>query len=135
MQRTGRLTPIAEKLSEEERAIITGNAFLECDEIAGPEYEAKRRAFLLACKGLAQKELPAAIREGLKRARARGVRIGRPQKVADELLLRVFRETRRNIAATARAVGLSYAATYERLHRKGMVSDKASGPRLAGGCG
>ncbi len=80
MQRVGKLSPIAEKLSAEERSLVAHDAWLKAGD-SDEEYEVRRRAALAAAKQLGKKETCEAIRKAMAEARTRGVRLGRPPKV------------------------------------------------------
>ncbi len=151
MQRHGKTSPINEKLTPEERCIAIGSEMLEAD--SDEEFASRRRAFLLACKALGEKaagrmaDLGALanelrqrrsteVKNGLAGARARGVRLGRPQRVSDEELQRLF-ELLKTGAAVARVLKMHPASVNERLlrlygKRRFSSSDTpAVGPRPA----
>jgi hypothetical protein len=148
VQRRGRTTEIAQKVSLEEQVFSAMERWADSGD-SDAEYEANKRACIALAKRLGSKELAAELdeirlqltqtvearraklRRALARARAAGVRLGRPPTVSEELLRRVFAETR-SVAATARIVGLSYSTVHERLHRKTTITDTVTGPRLAG---
>lgn len=117
LQRTGKMVPILEKLTPEERAISAGTAMLEAD--SDEDYAAHRRAWLTACGDIGAKKTGAElaamkervealeaslvkvaddmrrqrseeVKAGLSRARAAGVRLGRPPKVSLAELERLF---------------------------------------------
>lgn len=109
VQRTGKTQPIAEKLSAEERVIEAGNAMVQAED-DDEGYEEKRRAFLLASKGLGQKASREAMKLALDSARARGIRLGRPPKVD----LKTLRELMKLRAPqlVARLLGVSERTLY-----------------------
>ncbi len=127
-QRTGKLKPIAQKVSPEERAIQAGTAMLEAD--SDEEYSAKRRSWLIACKALGRKggdqeqlgniadrlraQRSAEVRAGLSAARAKGVQLGRPPKVSLMELERLFRLLGSGLAV-ARVLGVHQAGVNARL--------------------
>lgn len=143
-QRTGKMTQIAEKISLEEQFINAADILARADD--DEEWEAAKKSILALGKRLGNKGLntdleqlrgevemlrtrapvgftPARrekIRQAMARARANGKHVGRPPKVDDALLSRIFANTR-SVASTARALGISYSTAYERLHRKGSA--------------
>jgi hypothetical protein len=128
-QRTGKLTPIAEKLTPEQRAFEAGNAMLEWDgDDAG--FERLRRAYILACKVLGRKAHDDAVAKGRTAARARGVHMGRPPRVSDEELVHAYEVSRGNVSQTARYLRMAVSSVYERLLRKGLLPERRARPRL-----
>ncbi len=77
--RKGKLHPLQEKLSPEERLIVAATEHLEAD--GDEDWERTRRATINAAKALGTKARSMTIREALAEAQARGVRIGRPPEV------------------------------------------------------
>jgi len=154
MQRRGRTTAIAEKVSIEEQIINAFDRMANAEEDS--EYHAAKKACIALAKRFGSKELEtevselrlqltqsveqrrAKLRRALARARANGVRLGRPPKVPDEELARVFEASDRNISRTARVLQMAVSSVYERLFRKKVISERRarrmSSPRLAAEC-
>lgn len=128
MQRTGKLTPIAEKLTHEDRALDAMNDWAEAGD-NDEEYAARRRAAIVACKGLGRKAVSEAIKAALERARAAGKRIGRPPKTVESEVLRVLRLVQerygnaQSITMTAEILGMHRTTVHRYLRvAKGRVS-------------
>ena len=152
-QRHGRTTAIAERVSIEEQIINAFDRMANADGDA--EYEAAKKASIALAKRLGSKELEtelnelrmqltqaveqrrAKLRRALARARAAGVRLGRPPKVSDEQLMRTF-EVTDSVTMTAQLHGLHRSTVYDRLSRlvgkSAFPRHRASAPRprLAG---
>ena len=131
-QRGNKLTPIAEKLSAEQRAFEAGNAMLEWEgDDSG--FERLRRAYILACKVLGRKAYLDAVQKGLEAARARGVRLGRPPKVGlAEIQSKL--SIVKSVAMVAQLLGV-HRRTIERHLRAaktGILPHAPRGPRKAG---
>jgi DNA invertase Pin-like site-specific DNA recombinase len=105
LQRTGKTAPIAEKLSLEERVIVTHDEMMRAGD-DDDEYERARRAMLLACKALGKKEASQALKQSFAAAKARGVRLGRPPKADAEEIRRTL-EIIGSVTLTARLLGVS----------------------------
>jgi hypothetical protein len=131
-QRHGKTTAIAEKVSLEEQVFNAMEAWAEAD--GDEEYEERKRACIALAKRLGSKELAAELneirlqltqtvearreklRQALARARASGVRLGRPPRISDEQLQHTF-EVTRSVTMTAQLHGLHRSTVYERLAR------------------
>ncbi len=155
--RTGKMTPIAEKLSPEERAVVAGTAMLEAD--SEEDYKAHRRTWLSACAALGGKAGPELanlkakvtaleqelsklademrrqrseeVKAGLSAARAKGVRLGRPPKVSLAELERLFSLLGSGVAV-ARVLRMHQATVNDRLSKafgKRRISRITNGPR------
>jgi hypothetical protein len=131
LQRTGKTAPIAEKLTPRERVLEAGDAWLNASD-DDDEYDRAERAFILQAKNLGRAAVVEAIKVGLADARARGVRIGRPPKVTDEELLHAFTVANGSVTMTARFLRLAISSVYERLLRKGLLSERRGRPRMTG---
>lgn len=130
LQRTGKTQPIAEKVSAVQRCHDAWDLVLNAGD-DNEEYETRLRAAISASKALGRKESLEAIRTGMARAKAKGVRIGRPPKVSDEELLRLLKLFGTQ-AMVARVLRLARSTVCERLVtvRKRRVSEHR--PRMAG---
>lgn len=121
VQRTGKTQPIAEKLSLEERVIMAGNAMVQAED-DNEGYEEKRRAFLLASKGLGQKASRDAMKLALDSARARGIRLGRPPKVDLKALRELMKLKTPQLVA--RLLGVSERTLYRARRALSRRTDK-----------
>lgn len=145
LQRTGKMTPIAEKISLEERAVNAGTAMLEAD--TDDDYAAKRRSYLVACKALGASDRMISLSDladelrrrrslevlkGLSAARARGARLGRPPRVSDEELRRLF-ELLKTGRAVARVLNMHWTTVNARLARvrRGKEDSPTKAPHAA----
>jgi DNA invertase Pin-like site-specific DNA recombinase len=129
LQRTGRVTEIAPKLSLRQRALEAGIAMLDAD--SNTDYESKKRAFLAAIDALAKEKFARTMRKGRAQARARGVKFGRPARVTDEELLTAYERSGRNVSATARALKMAKSSVHQRLEsvRQRELSERPDRPR------
>jgi DNA-binding NarL/FixJ family response regulator len=116
-QRNGRLTPIAPTLSLEARALEAALAWVEASSVDSDDYEARRRAALNAAAALGRKLNNDLIREGIRRAKRRGVKMGRPSKIEARQLIATLRRVKR-VADVAKALGVS-ERTVQRHKRRG----------------
>lgn len=134
LQRTGRTTSIAPKLSLEERLFAEAERMVEIDtSIHADRDEAiARRNVVAIAKQLGRKEVAETIKRALAAARASGKHVGRPPKADTVQVLLVYRLSG-SVTTTARLLRLSKAAVSERLAsvRKGRVSEQSC-PRRAG---
>lgn len=109
-QRTGRLTPITEELSPESRVIEAAEALMRASSTDDREYEARRRALLLAATALGQKRFRQMHREqtikGLRRAKREGKTLGGRPKVEPAEFARALRRLK-TVEAIARHLGIS----------------------------
>ncbi len=142
LQRDGRMKPIAEKLTPIERCLVAGSAWVEADSDDDQEAKRLERIFVAACMALKAKGAPEssieeirktviaeraeAIRKGLERARARGVRLGRPPKVDVDELTRLL-GLRLSVAAVARELRLGIRTVYRYARKKGFGSPRPGG--------
>jgi hypothetical protein len=133
VQRRGRTTEIAQKVSLEEQVFSAMERWADSGD-NDAEYEANKRACIALAKRLGSKELSAELNEirlqltqtvearraklrsALARARAAGVRLGRPPRISDEQLQHTF-EVTRSVTRTAQIHGLHRSTVYERLAR------------------
>ncbi len=146
LSRTGKCTPIAEKLTPEERAIAAGTAMLEAD--SDEEYATRRRAWLVACKALGAKDerrmlslgdladelrrrRSIEVKNGLSAARSRGVRLGRPAAQIDRAEFDDLFRVVKSPTALAIVFRVSRATIY-RFLKKVIFETPASGPRADG---
>ena len=127
LQRTGKTAPIAEKLTDEERAIESGTKMLEAD--ADGDYAKHRRAFLAAAKALGDRERVEALKKSRAAARARGARIGRPPKVSTERVLQLLRILGK-AALVAQVLEVDRRTVYR--HLATVTKTRVSSQRLAG---
>ena len=121
LQRTGKTTTIAEKISDEERAIEAGTLMLQAEAEGEENYQKHRRAFLAAARALGAAERIRAMREAQERAAARGVRIGRPPKVSTETVVEYVRLFG-NSTLVAKALRIDRVTVYRHLRRAGRVA-------------
>jgi len=126
MQRTGKLTPIAEKLTDTERLLDLVDRWAQAD--GDEEFESARRAVLVACKGIGRKNISETIKAALARARAAGKRIGRPPKTVESEVLRVLHLVQerygraQSITMTAEILGMHRSTVHRYLRvAKGRV--------------
>ncbi len=137
--RKGKLQPLQEKLSPEERLIVAATEHLEAD--GDEDWERTRRATINAAKALGTKARGMTIREALAEAQARGVRIGRPPEVdIDEvrrLLSRLAADQQlvtlsmsKKVRVVAAVMGLSERTVWRalRLTARTKPSGSTSGP-------
>ncbi len=130
LQRTGKTAPIAEKLSEEERAIDHGTKMLEADSDA--DYEKHRRAFLASARALGDRERVEALKKAMAAARARGKRIGRPPKVSTDRVLQLVRILGK-ASLVAQVLEVDRRTVYRHLASAAHVTkSRVSSQRLAG---
>jgi hypothetical protein len=121
--------PLAERLTPKERVLEAGRRWLESDAEDDAEYERNERAFLRAARQLAPQCHAELVRAGLVAARARGVRLGRPPKVAPEQA-RTMLERLGQVRLAALALGVSEPALRRALGRtKTSLSFVASAGR------
>jgi DNA-binding NarL/FixJ family response regulator len=145
LQRGGRLTPIAPSLTPEARtldaleafveerqrsgrhidprslegkALAAGEAWVEASSLDDAEYETRRRAALNAMTALGRKRSVEEIREGLRRAKRNGVKLGRPPKVTPHDIARQLRRTKK-VADVAKALGVSERTVQRHKRRRG----------------
>ena len=138
LQRTGRTSPIAERVSLRERLI---NAYAAHAEAEGEEeYDRTWHRFIDLAKRITgdkskvTRKSSAAIRHALARARAEGKRLGRPPKVTTERVLELVSLLRRPRLVAA-VLGVHRDTVYAHLARaseKGRTFPTNAGPRLAG---
>lgn len=114
LQRTGKTTAIAEKLTDEERAIEAGTAMLQAEADDDAAYAKHRRAFLVAARALGDRARVEALKQSFAAARARGQRIGRPPKVATERVLQLVRLLGK-AALVAQVLGVTKMTVYRHL--------------------
>lgn len=151
LQRVGKMTPIAEKLNAEERAVLAGTAMLEAD--SDEDYARCRRSFLSACAALGGKSAErmepvarladelrrrrsAATKSGLASARARGALLGRPPKAPRAEIEKLFGRLQ-NSKLVAQALEVSVRTVYRALRRSDknatFLSVGGAGPRTTRG--
>lgn len=106
MHRTGKVGPIAPRLSPAQRLIEQALALADADPLDDEEFERIRRSLLLTAKTYGTE---AAVRQhgeklsrALAAAKARGVRLGRPPKVTLEQIQAVTAEFASRKAAAER---------------------------------
>ncbi len=140
LQRTGKTTPIAEKVSPKEHMINLLDRWANAD--GDEEHDAAERAVVQHVKVWGRKSLKPedvaefvkqalseAARRRLAAARARGVRLGRPTIEVDPA--EVFRLLAhfQSPADVAVVLKVSRATLYRILKRSGFETPRASGPR------
>lgn len=118
--------PEKEALSPEERALKAGDAWVDADPMDDADYEAKRRAFLIACKQLGRKASAEAIREGIARRKALGLHVGGKLKLSPEAAAAVV-SSAGGIRAASRALGMGRNAIRRALRAAG--EQREVGPR------
>lgn len=124
-------TPPTEKLPPIERAIEAASHLIETSAEDDRLYEERRRKLegilLSAAKELGDAATSAAISKGMKAAQARGVRIGRPLKLAGvaPMAQRLAREI--GVTGAARALGVD-PATLRRFIRGASAANSGTPP-------
>lgn len=111
--RTGKMVPIAEKLTPLEKAMAAMADVLEAD--SDDDYDTAVRNFALTSKGFGAKERSEAIKRALAEVRAKGVRLGRPPKTDRGTVLLLYVHLGASVAA--RELGVSRTAVYRAIAR------------------
>lgn len=91
LSRTGSMQPIEEELTPMERTLKAIGTLAEAD--SDQDWETAYRTVVANLKNVSKAEFRKAIREALGFVRARGVRLGRPPKVAPELVAHLYAVT------------------------------------------
>lgn len=128
LQRTGRTTTIAPKVSLEDRLFTEATRMVDVDtSINADREEAEaRRNVLTIAKQLGRKEVAETIKRALATVRAQGVRLGRPPKKTAEEVRHVF-EVIGTVSKTALALRLSRITVRRYLRmtdKKTRISDQ-----------
>lgn len=117
-----------------ERAIEAASLLIDTPAEDDQLYEERKRALEAVLREMSRKVVPTAIREGMARARAAGVRLGRPPKLqADSPIVQALME-RLGVTAAAEVLGV-HRSTLSRLRRdaKGSFPRPVSGETGAKG--
>lgn len=131
MQRTGKTTPITEKLTPADRLELAGKRYWDSDTENDEEFQSNRRAFHQSARQFARVDTEAevkraleaqaerrkqALREGLTRARQRGAALGRPPRL-DPREVRKAVKRHGSVLGAAKALGASRTAVRSALRR------------------
>ena len=110
LQRTGKMKPIAEKLSPEERVILAANELAEAD--TDGDYKSARKKVLQAARALAPK-----VREEIMRPRGRP-RVVDPAEL--DRLLKLYANQSGKVFKIARKLGVHFTTVYNYLKKPGL---------------
>lgn len=113
--------PKQERLSPADRVLEAVGEWVDADSEDDEAYQAKRRAALRACRAFAPHASSEAIREGLREAKRRGVRVGRPPKL-DAESARVMLARLGSVAQAAKALGVDRGTVSRALARDAKAS-------------
>lgn len=117
LQRGKKLKPIAEPLTTKQRLLEAACRWIETDPEDDQAYDANERAVTQLARQMGRTGHADAVREGMTKARSRGVRLGRPPKVADktELVLRLVRKV--GVTMAAEVLSVSRQAIWRMLRK------------------
>jgi DNA invertase Pin-like site-specific DNA recombinase len=136
LQRTGKTTTIASKLTLKQRFFEEVYKLADWDSDDDPGCERQMRKVLTMGKQAGMADLSERIRDGVKAARARGKRLGRPPKY-DQVTVLVAFEALGSVTQVSRRLGIPRRTIYAYLGRstvqkRTISAQSESGPRLAG---
>jgi hypothetical protein len=133
-QRQKPLAPLAEKLTPRQRFYEAITAWAECDSGDDEAYaEAERSVEYAARQAFGKKNAGEAIRKGMAAARARGVRVGRPPKLAQKEAQALVLKTG-SFRAAAKKLGVHWITVWRAIRRAAvaqsdLLQSPPSGPR------
>lgn len=113
--RRGKLEPIKETISLEEKALEAASAWVDAGD-DDAKYKLLRDSAIKAFRALGRKELSRAHRDAIAAAKARGVMFGRPPKVTDEQVAETYRKIR-SAELAACVLGVHPRTVFRRLSR------------------
>jgi hypothetical protein len=111
LQRTGEMKPIAKRVTPIERVLACADQLVQADPLDDLAFDEKRAALISAAKALGRSARAEAIRDGLKRAKARGGQVGRPRKVQPAKIVKLLRKLK-SPTAVARKLGIGRTTVY-----------------------
>lgn len=124
LQRNGKTAPIQPKLTAKQRALEACIAMQDADTMDDIEYQRREAAFESAVTVYADERAAHRrsnrIKNGVQKAKAQGVKLGRPTKASIEAVLRLIEETG-SIKETARALRISRTTVHN--VKKRMISE------------
>lgn len=132
VQRRGRQAlsdPPLERLPPMERALEAARKWVESSAEDDEDYERNRRSFLSAAKDLGLRQVRERISQGMATAKARGVRLGRPPKLAGAEQMARTLVQHLGVVAAARAMQVDRKTLGRLVGEKSTISPRRSSLR------